>query len=240
MNKSSKVISIIIPCFNEERTIKEIVERIHGVRLPNDFEIVIIDDCSTDGSEQVINQLLSNQMVNKFKKHTRNLGKGAAIRTGIEISSGSIILIQDADLEYSPKDYPSLLEPILKGSAQVVYGFRDISLISKESSPLHRALANKFLTKLSNLFTGLDLTDMETCYKLFLKQDLRYQILRENRFGFEPEFTALVARQKLKVIELPISYSPRTKSDGKKIGFKDGLRAIWVIVFCAFHKNKAL
>jgi len=238
MNKPADLVSIIIPCFNEEKTINEVVGRIHAVGVPIDYEIVVVDDCSTDNSVQMAEILLTKRLINKLEVHKKNFGKGAAIRTGIEVSSGSIILIQDADLEYSPADYPILLAPILEGTAQVVYGSRYISPVSLKDVPYHRTLANKFLTKLSNFFTGLALTDMETCYKIFRKQALETQTLTENRFGFEPEFTALVARQKLKVIELPISYLPRTKTEGKKIGLKDGFRAIWVIVFCGLQRSK--
>lgn len=238
MNNAKELISIIIPCFNEEKTLNEVVARIHAAQVPRDYEIVVIDDCSTDKSVQIAELLLSKRLIDKLKVHNRNLGKGAAIRTGIEVSSGSIVLIQDADLEYSPADYSNLLAPILEGSAQVVYGSRYISPTIQNGVLFHRTLANKFLTRLSNTFTGLELSDMETCYKIFRKHALKTQILKENRFGFEPEFTALVARQNLNVVELPISYFPRTKAEGKKIGFKDGLRAIWVIVFCGLQRNK--
>ena len=238
MNNSTELISIIIPCFNEEKTINEVVTRIHSAKVPRDYEIIVIDDCSTDNSVQIAEVLLSNGLIDKLKVHNMNLGKGAAIRTGIEVSSGTIVLIQDADLEYSPADYTKLLAPIIEGPAQVVYGSRYISPTIQKGVLLHRTLANKFLTRLSNTFTGLGLSDMETCYKVFRKHALKTEILKENRFGFEPEFTALVARQNLNVVELPISYFPRSKTEGKKIGFKDGLRAIWVIVFCGLQRNK--
>lgn len=231
-------LSIIIPCFNEIDTLEEVVLRIHATNLNIDYEIVVVDDSSTDDSGSLIKRMFAEKIVDKFVIHEKNRGKGAAIRTGVECSSGSIILIQDADLEYSPSDYPKLLKPILEGSAQVVYGSRFISQNSQNKSPFHRAVANKFLTKLSNFFTGLNLTDMETCYKVFLKQSLNFHMFKENRFGFEPEFTALVALHRLQIVEIPISYSPRTKLEGKKIGFKDGLRAIWVIVLLGIWKYK--
>lgn len=231
------LVSIVVPCFNEHKTIVEVISRIRLNKLPCKYEIVVIDDCSTDGTLQLVERMSSENVIDKYVVHEKNLGKGAAIRTGIKNSSGAIVLIQDADLEYSPSEYRKLLQPILEGSADVVYGSRFLSPDMQINSPKHRALANLFLTSLSNLFTGLNLTDMETCYKVFRKDIFDFSQLRENRFGFEPEFTALVARHKLRIIELPISYYPRTRMEGKKIGVKDGLRAIWVIVTRAYVKH---
>ena len=221
-------ISVVIPVYNEVSTIREIVVRVQAVDL--DKEIIIVDDGSTDGTrEQLQGFTLSQENVRVFY-HDRNQGKGAALRTGFEIATGDIIIIQDADLEYDPREYAVLLEPILDGRADVVYGSRFLG------GP-HRVLffwhyvGNKFLTLLSNMLTNLNLTDMETCYKVFKREVLNDLKLKSNRFGFEPEFTAKIAKKGFRVYETSISYSGRTYAEGKKIGWKDGVKAIFAIIW---------
>jgi len=224
-------ISVVIPVYNEVSTIREIVVRVQAVDL--DKEIIIVDDGSTDGTrEQLQGFTLSQENVRVFY-HDRNQGKGAALRTGFEIATGDIIIIQDADLEYDPREYAVLLEPILDGRADVVYGSRFLG------GP-HRVLffwhyvGNKFLTLLSNMLTNLNLTDMETCYKVFKREVLNDLKLKSNRFGFEPEFTAKIAKKGFRVYETSISYSGRTYAEGKKIGWKDGVKAIFAILWFRF------
>lgn len=224
-------ISVVIPVFNEVGTIKEIVARVQAVELEK--EIVIVDDYSTDGTREHLGEIdRANDNV-KVLYHDHNQGKGAALRTGFEQVTGDVVIIQDADLEYDPREYPVLLEPILDGRADVVYGSRFLG------GP-HRVLffwhyvGNKFLTLLSNMFTNLNLTDMETCYKVFKKEVLHELEIKSNRFGFEPEFTAKVAKKHFRIYETPISYSGRTYAEGKKIGWKDGVKAIWCILWFRF------
>ena len=223
-------ISIVIPVFNEADTILTLLDRVMSVELP-DREIIVVDDCSWDGTGEKLNSLSESASPTvKVVFHEKNKGKGASLRSGFAIAEGDIIIIQDADLEYNPDQYPRLLAPILEGNADVVYGSR-----FKGEGP-HRVLffwhyvGNKFLTLLSNMVTDLNLTDMETCYKVFKKEILSRFHLIENRFGFEPEFTAKIAKHDLNVYEVGISYAGRTYKEGKKIGWKDGIRAIWCIL----------
>ena len=219
-------VSVVIPVYNEIGTIEEIISRIHAVQLEK--EIIIVDDGSTDGTRKRLKEISKGKENVRIFYHNRNRGKGAALRTGFEAVTGDIIIVQDADLEYNPREYPMLLEPILDDRADVVYGSRFLG------GP-HRVLffwhyvGNKFLTLLSNLLTNLNLTDVWTCYKVFRKQVVKDITLRSNRFGFEPEFTAKVAKKNFRIYEVPISYSGRNYSEGKKITWKDGIEGIFTI-----------
>ena len=225
-------LSVLMPVYNERKTLAEIVSRVLEQRINgiNSLELVIVDDASTDGSTEIIEQLANiyPQIQPIFQK--KNQGKGAAIRKAIKVASGDIAIIQDADLEYDPNDFRVVLTPILQGDADVVYGSRFI--IKKEGRDLYskHALGNRFLTFLSNRFANLNLTDMETCYKAFRLQALKTMPLRSNRFGIEPEITAKIAKRKLRFHEVPISYHARTYAEGKKIKWKDGIVAIYVIL----------
>ncbi len=225
-------LSVIIPVYNEEKTLEEILGRVRAT--PYEKEIVFIDDCSADSSRQILEGLESDPDIKVFY-HSVNQGKGAALRTGIEHATGDVILIQDADLEYDPAEYPILLEPIEKGLADVVYGSRfKGSRMSRVHMYWHQ-MANNFLTWVSNMFTNLNLTDMETCYKVFKREVLDGIKIESNRFGFEPEITAKIARRRrpdgsrIRVYEVPISYYGRDYAEGKKIGWKDGVAALWHI-----------
>jgi len=247
-------LSIIIPVFNEKDTIKTILERIESVSFDNDInnldnviekEIIIVDDCSTDGTRDILNELkqysLGQNSLNQSLSDQNNLivvlqdnnqGKGSAVRVGFQKASGDIILIQDADLEYDPQEYPRLIEPIVRGDADVVYGSRFMGSEAKRVLFFWHYLGNKFLTTFSNLLTNINLTDMETCYKVFNKKalDSFKDRLTAKRFGIEPEITAQVAKQKLRIYEVGIAYNGRTYEEGKKINWKDGLAAIWHII----------
>jgi len=217
-------LSIVMPVYNEKDTIDEIVRRVQNVEFEK--EIIIVDDCSNDGTRDKINGIDGNNIKKLF--HEENKGKGAALRTGFQHVTGDIVIIQDADLEYNPKEYSNLIEPILDGRADVVYGSRFLG------GP-HRVLffwhyvGNKILTTLSNMMTNLNLTDMETCYKVFKANVIKDINIRSNRFGFEPEITAKLAKKKCVIYELPVSYSGRDYMEGKKIGWKDGVVALYCI-----------
>ncbi len=223
---SRPLLSIIIPVWNELNGLDELVRRVE--RVERSKEILIIDDGSIDGSAERIQELAKQPGVRAFC-HPKNLGKGAAIRTALPYATGDIIVIQDADLEYDPCEINLLIEPILQGRADIVYGSRFTAGYRSECSFPRRA-ANQFLTWLSNRFTGLRLTDMETCYKVMRREVATSLSLQENRFGIEPELTAKIARGKWRTAEVPVSYAPRSYAAGKKIGFRDGLRAIWCIL----------
>ena len=225
-------ISVVIPCYNEEQTVLQIVKKVQGVLVDNEYEIIIIDDFSTDNTKQVIDSIIANDNSVKAVCHDKNKGKGAALRSGFNRSSGGVIIIQDADLEYDPNEYIKLLKPIMTGKADVVYGSRFKSGAEARVLYYWHRLGNLFLTWLSNIFTNLNLTDMETCYKVFRKEVLDQIIIEEDRFGFEPEITAKIAkiRPRIRIYEVGISYYGRTYEEGKKITWKDGIRAIYAIL----------
>jgi glycosyltransferase involved in cell wall biosynthesis len=224
-------VSIVMPVYNEVATIKEIVSRVRAVTLEKD--IIIVDDGSTDGTREQLEEISQSYDNLRVLYHDRNQGKGAALRTGFEVVTGDIVIIQDADLEYDPREYPDLLEPILDGRADIVYGSRFLGGPHRVLFYWHY-LGNKFLTLLSNMLTNLNLTDMETCYKVFKKEVLDNIKIKSNRFGFEPEFTAKVAKKGFRIYETPISYSGRTYAEGKKIDWKDGIKAIFAIIWFRF------
>jgi glycosyltransferase involved in cell wall biosynthesis len=226
-----ETLSIVIPVFNEVHTIKEIIERVREIHLPQiaSREIVIVDDYSTDGTRDAL-ATYKDQNAFKIVFHARNRGKGAALRTGIAETTGSIVIIQDADLEYDPQEYPKLLAPLLDGRADVVYGSRFAGGDSKRVLYFWHSVGNRFLTTLSNMFTNINLTDMETCYKVFRGEVIRSIRIEEDRFGFEPEVTSKVARMGCRIYEVGIGYSGRTYAEGKKINWKDGVQAIWCIL----------
>ena len=226
-----QTLSVLIPVYNEQAYLTRLVERVQAVRLPHDLqkELVVVNDASTDRTPQVIQELCERFPNIKAFDQPMNRGKGAAIRRAVDEMTGDFAIIQDADLEYDPEEYPQILRPLLDGHADVVYGSRFASREMRKVLFYHHKLGNYLLTFLSNLATGLDLTDMETCYKAFRGQVLKSIPLRSNRFGIEPEITAKVAKRGLSVYEVPISYHGRKYSEGKKIGWKDGVSAIWTI-----------
>jgi len=222
-------LSVIIPIFNEKNTLHEIVGRVRGVERLEVHEIILVDDCSTDGTRDLLEQEFNEPIFKKFF-HDENRGKGAALRTGFAEASGEVIVVQDADLEYDPEDIPHLLRPILQGKADVVFGSRFMGGGPHRVVFYWHMLGNRFLTTLSNMTTNLNLTDMECCYKLFTKSVADRITIEENRFGVEPELTAKVAKLGVRIFEAGISYYGRTYEEGKKIGWKDGVRAIYAIV----------
>ncbi len=222
-----KQISVVVPCFNEVATIKQILEAIQAGPLKN-LEVVVVDDGSNDGTAEVLSEELAG-LYQHLVLHAENCGKGAALRTGFAKASGDIVIVQDADLEYDPREYPLLVQPILEGKAEVVFGSRFAGGGPHRVVYFWHMVGNKFLTLLSNIFTNINLTDMETCYKVFTRSVLDQISIEENRFGFEPEVTAKVARLKVPIFEVGISYYGRTYEEGKKIGWKDGVRSIYAI-----------
>ena len=225
-----KKLSIVIPVYNEAATIAEIVALVRSVDIGMEKEILLVDDCSRDGTREVLEKMGKVQADLKVLFHDVNKGKGAALRTGFAAATGDIVLIQDADLEYDPKEYPRLLQPILEGHADVVFGSRFLGGGPHRVVYYWHYLGNRLLTTLSNMTTNLNLTDMEVCYKVFKREVIQSIPLKENRFGFEVEITAKIARRKLKIYEVPISYYGRDYSEGKKIGWKDGFSALRCIV----------
>lgn len=221
-------LSVVIPCYNEVDTIEAILEAVSASDVDSK-EIIVVDDFSTDGTRDKLQELMAGGGI-EVAFHERNQGKGAALRTGFAKAKGDIVIVQDADLEYDPREYPKLLEPILEGRADVVFGSRFAGGESHRVLYFWHYLANKALTLASNMFTNLNLTDMETCYKAFRREIIQKIEIKENRFGFEPEVTAKLARTGCRIYEVGISYSGRTYSEGKKIGWKDGVRALWCIV----------
>jgi glycosyltransferase involved in cell wall biosynthesis len=221
-------LSVVIPVYNEANTIEQIVEAVRGSGV-DDLEIILVDDGSTDGSRDLLREKIEPR-VERVIYHERNQGKGAALRSGFAAATGDVVIVQDADLEYDPREYPKLIEPIASGRADVVFGSRFAG-----GEP-HRVLyfwhyaINRLLTMLSNIFTNLNLTDMEVCYKVFRREILQKIRIEEDRFGFEPEITAKVAKLGCRIYEVGISYAGRTYGEGKKIGWRDGIRAIWCIL----------
>lgn len=221
-------LSIVIPVYNEEATLAEIIRRVQAT--PYDKELIIVDDASRDRSREILQDLAKQHDNIRPFFHDRNQGKGAALRTGFAQVTGDIVLIQDADLEYNPTDYPELLKPIERGVADVVYGSRLVGAAPHRVLFFWHYVGNKMVTTLSNMFTNLNLTDMETCYKVFKAEVLKPIKIRSERFGVEPELTAKIARQRCRVYEVPISYDGRDYSEGKKITWKDGIAAIYYII----------
>ena len=238
-----KTLSIIFPAYNEANTIHLILDKVKKVELPLKInkEIILINDCSTDNTKKAIEQYISlNQDLNiQYYEHSKNSGKGSAIHTGISKAKGEYLIIQDADLEYDPNEYNDLLKPVLLGFADVVYGSRFMGSNPHRILFFWHSIGNKFLTLFSNMFTNLNLTDMETCYKLFRTDIIQNIQLNENRFGFEPEITAKISRiPKIRIYEVGISYYGRTYEEGKKIGWKDGFRALYCIIKYGLFKAK--
>ncbi len=224
--KNSKFkLSVVIPCYNEKDNIDVIVKKVLEAPIKNK-EIIVVDDMSTDGTREVLETQIK-PLVSKIIYHEVNQGKGGALKTGFAHATGDVVIIQDADLEYDPNEYPRVVGPIARGDCDVCYGSRFLRQAAK--GYLANQLANKGLTMLSNLFTHLHLTDMETCYKAFRREVIQAVDIQEKRFGFEPDITAKVARMGVRIKEVPISYSPRTNEEGKKIGVRDGIRAIYCI-----------
>ena len=223
-------LSIVIPVYNEKKYIREIVKQVREVNLPGiEKEIIIVDDYSTDGTRDILQKILIKEVA-QVVYHEENMGKGAALRTGFQYASGDVVIIQDADLEYDPAEYGKLLKPILDGKADAVYGSRFVGSEPHRVLFFWHYLGNKLLTLLSNMFTNLNLTDMETCYKMFRKEVLDSIQIEQNRFGFEPEITAKLARGNWRIYEIGISYSGRNYAEGKKINWQDGVQALWCIL----------
>jgi glycosyltransferase involved in cell wall biosynthesis len=235
-------LSVVIPVYNERNTIHEILRQVRAVPIRK--QIILVDDCSKDGTREILNEMIKTEPDLTIGFHEQNQGKGAALRTGFKMATGQIVIVQDADLEYDPAQYPQLIQPIVEGKADVVYGSRFIGDRHRVHYFWH-SLANKFLTMLSDVFTNLNLTDMEVCYKVFRREVIQGITLKSNRFGFEPEVTAKVARFQLpaldgrparrcRVYEMPVSYNGRDYKEGKKIGWKDGVQALYCILRYAY------
>ena len=227
INSSKFTLSIIIPCYNEINTINEVVKRVQSSKIKSK-QIIIVDDFSTDGTRELLGNFVDESIQVIFKN--KNQGKGAAISDGIKFATGEITIIQDADLEYDPQEYEKIINPIVLGKADVVYGSRFQGAQPHRVVYFWHRLGNGFLTLLSNIMTDINLTDMETCYKAFRTEIIKSINIREERFGFEPEITAKVARMNCRIYEVGISYYGRTYEEGKKIGWRDGIRAIWCIL----------
>lgn len=221
-------LSVVVPCYNESRTIEKIIAAIRSAPV-SDIEIIVVDDFSTDGTRELLKEKIAPQ-VSRIIYHERNMGKGAALRSGFAACTGDVVVVQDADLEYDPAEYPTLMDPIAKGRADVVFGSRFMGGQPHRVVYFWHMIGNKFLTLLSNMFTNLNLTDMETCYKMFRREVIQSIKIEEDRFGFEPEITAKVAKGGYRIYEVGISYYGRTYAEGKKINYKDGFRAIYAIV----------
>ncbi len=232
---SNVMLSVVIPIYNEERTLRQLIERVASVRIRK--ELILVDDCSKDGTREILKEYeraAQDDPLNTFSVwyHEQNKGKGGALMTGFGKATGEIVIVQDADLEYDPAEFPRLLQPIIEGKADVVYGSRFLGDQPHRVLYFWHYLANKFLTTLSNCFSNLNLTDMETCYKVFKREAIQSILptLKQNRFGIEPEITAKIARRQYRVYEMSISYSGRTYKEGKHIGWRDAVKAVWCIV----------
>ena len=227
IDRDSLVLSVLIPVYNERNTIELILNQVHAV--PVRKEVICVNDASADGTKEILDRLYAEGRIHRLIHQPHNMGKGAAIRTALAASTGNVVIVQDADLEYDPADWPTLLEPIISGLADAVFGSRFLSGPHRVLYFWH-SVGNRLLTTVSNMFTNLNLTDMETCYKAIRGEIARGLVLTSDRFGFEPEVTARLARAKVRIYEVPISYYGRTYEQGKKIGFADGLQALWLIV----------
>jgi glycosyltransferase involved in cell wall biosynthesis len=227
IDRDSLVLSVLIPVYNERNTIELILNQVHAV--PVRKEIICVNDASTDGTREILDRMYEEGRIHRLIHQPHNMGKGAAIRTALAASTGNVVIVQDADLEYDPADWPLLLEPIISGLADAVFGSRFLGGPHRVLYFWH-SVGNRLLTTVSNMFTNLNLTDMETCYKAIRGEIARSVVLTSDRFGFEPEITARLASAKVRIYEVPISYSGRTYAEGKKIGWKDGVAAFWHIV----------
>jgi glycosyltransferase involved in cell wall biosynthesis len=226
VSSGQKVLSVVIPCFNEEKTLKELISRV--LQQESVAEVILVDDGSNDRSVSIAQGISDSRIIVKSK--SKNEGKGSAIREGFQIASSPFVIIQDADLEYDPRDYPRILKPLIEGNADVVYGSRFLSSGERRAVYFWHRVGNNFLTLMSNMFTNIDLTDMETCYKAMKTSIAKQLVIKEQRFGLEPEMTARLARMELRIYEVPISYYGRTYEEGKKITWKDGFSALRCIV----------
>jgi len=224
----NSVLSVVMPAYNETKTIASVLKKV--LAQPSVMEVIVVDDCSTDGTWEFLQTLTSSNPKIRATRHSRNEGKGAALRTGISLATSQYVIIQDADLEYDPSEYPILLQPLLENRADVVFGSRFMGGRAHRVLYFWHSVGNSFLTLLSNMFTNLNITDMETCYKAFRREIIQSIRIEENRFGFEPEITAKVAKLGVRIFEVGISYYGRTYAEGKKIGWKDGLSALRCIL----------